>query len=70
MDSYRCFRCKRRADEIQELASEAGYLGMTPDEYVYEEEGTLNLESGQFACTPCYVAIGMPSAPGSGWKAP
>lgn len=42
---------------------------MTPDDYVWQEEGTLNQENGHFYCTTCYIAIGMPSS-SSGWVCP
>jgi hypothetical protein len=42
---------------------------MTPEQYVRSEEGTFNLKNGHFACTACYINIGMPSSP-RGWKAP
>jgi len=42
---------------------------MTPEQYVLEEEGTLNPVNGHFLCTPCYIAAGMPSSP-TGWVAP
>jgi hypothetical protein len=42
---------------------------MTPEQYVSAEEGTLNRENGHFACTTCYIKMGMPSSP-RGWKAP
>lgn len=35
-----------------------------------DNEGTYNKENGHFACTECYIKIGMPSAPWPGWKAP
>lgn len=40
--------------------------GLTPDEWCWEEEGTLNKRTGEFCCTLCYIEIGMPSARG-GW---
>lgn len=64
-----CIRCNKTPGEIQEYIDTAGAEGMTPDEYVWEEEGTLNRENGHFLCTTDYVAAGMPSTPG-GWVAP
>lgn len=32
-------------------------------------DGTYNWETNQFCCTPCYVALGMPTRSGGGWKA-
>lgn len=40
----------------------------TPDDYVWNQEGTLDQDTGLFLCDDCYIAVGMPSAPG-GWKA-
>lgn len=34
--------------------------------WVWHNEGTLNRENGLFACTACYIAMGMPSGP-RGW---
>lgn len=42
---------------------------ITPDDYVWQEEGTLNPKNGHFLCTTCYIAAGMPSS-SQGWKAP
>jgi hypothetical protein len=41
---------------------------MTPDDFVWREEGTLNRETGHFLCTSCYIKAGMPSSP-RGWVA-
>lgn len=66
---YRCFRCGKTPQE-------AGYQpyaddeGISADEYVYRHEGTLNTSNGHFACDECYIAIGQPTAPYPGWKAP
>lgn len=66
-----CFICKKRPDEILEYVEAAAEEGITPDEYVSSEEGTYNPESQQFACTACYIKIGMPSRPyPGGRKAP
>ena len=35
--------------------------------FVWHNEGTLNRENGLFACTDCYIGMGMPSARG-GWR--
>lgn len=61
--------CNRAPDEIDEYLQYAREAGMTPDDYVRAEEGTYNPISGHFACTDCYIRLGMPTAP-SGWKAP
>ena len=37
--------------------------------YVIKEEGTLNPDNGHFLCDKCYIAVGMPVAPG-GWVCP
>jgi hypothetical protein len=42
---------------------------MTRIMYVLQEEGTYNPENGHFLCDTCYIAAGMPSAPG-GWVCP
>lgn len=64
-----CFRCKRKPGEIEDVVMEASANAMTPDQYVMEEEGTLN-DEGRFCCTACYITIGMPTAPFPGWRAP
>lgn len=70
MDELRCFRCKRVPSEIPEYVEAASAEDTTPEQYVRAEEGTLNRATGHFCCTECYIAIGMPTAPGAGWKAP
>lgn len=71
-----CFRCKQRPEQIMEYVIaakewtwDAGHE-VTPTHYVVHEEGTYNPETGHFACTECYIAIGQPTAPPPGWKAP
>jgi hypothetical protein len=68
----KCFRCGRSPDEIEEYqpgeAWEEGDFD-SPSDFVREEEGTYNPENGHFACTECYIAIGMPASP-VGWRAP
>lgn len=39
--------------------------------YVAYNEGTYNPDNGHFLCDECYIAAGMPSAPGlKGWVCP
>jgi hypothetical protein len=38
-------------------------------QFVKENEGTYNPESGHFLCTDCYIAVGCPSS-NTGWIAP
>jgi hypothetical protein len=64
-----CIGCNKHPDEIEEYVETARDEGMTPDEYVREEEGTYNKSNGHFLCTTCYVNAGMPSSP-FGWTAP
>jgi hypothetical protein len=65
-----CYRCGRPPDEIDEYIDMAHQSGMTAAQYVIAEEGTYNQTNGHFCCTDCYIAIGMPTASGRGWKAP
>lgn len=65
----RCNGCKKRPDEISEYVEAAKTEGISPNQYVWKEEGTLNKENGHFLCTMCYMDAGMPEAAG-GWKAP
>ncbi len=65
-----CVGCNKYPDAIEEYVeafAENGYA--TPDEYVWNEEGTLNRANGHFLCTDCYIAAGIPSSE-EGWKAP
>lgn len=64
-----CTGCGKRPNELDEYVGVAQAENMTPDDYVWEEEGTLNMENGHFLCTSCYVHRGMPSTP-RGWTAP
>lgn len=56
-----CIGCHRTPDEIQDIRIEAAGLGMTPEEWVREEEGTFNESNGHFACDDCYIEMGMPA---------
>lgn len=64
--------CKTFAEENAIVRGWAEMDGVTPAEWVIQEEGTYNRENGHFACDSCYINIGQPSRPMSegGWVAP
>lgn len=64
-----CTGCKLRPEQISEYVLVAAEYGLTPTDFVLQEEGTLNPANGHFLCTTCYVKAGCPSSP-SGWHAP
>jgi hypothetical protein len=64
----RCAICGLRPHELDEYVSAAIANKVSPDAYVWSEEGTLHKETGVFLCTADYVRYGSPSAP-DGWKA-
>jgi hypothetical protein len=66
---FRCIGCNKEPHEIPEYIEAASDNDMTPEQYVISEEGTLNRENGHFACTSCYIQMGMPASP-RGWVAP
>lgn len=63
--------CQRPPDQIEEYRVFADAEGITPDEFVWREEGTLDRASGQFLCTACYMKAGSPTKPfhQGGWTA-
>lgn len=66
-----CFRCGREPEQIGEYRSGARGTGLTPTEWMQEEEGTYNPETDHFACTRCYLEVGMPvRGDGRRWVAP
>ena len=69
MNEPLCTGCKKRPAEIQEYVDIAREEGMTPNEFVRQEEGTYNPRNGHFLCTSCYIAAGQPST-SRGWQAP
>jgi hypothetical protein len=44
-------------------------IGQSADDYVEQEEGTFDPETGAFLCDGCYIEFGMPTGPRGGWKA-
>lgn len=66
-----CVGCGREPDQIQEYRLFSRGYGWTPAQFVEREEGTLNPENGHFACSRCYIAMGMPTGEhGKRWVAP
>lgn len=53
-----CVGCRKAPAEIEEYVEIAREEGMTPEDYVREEEGTFNPANGHFACTTCYIKYG------------
>jgi hypothetical protein len=68
-----CIRCKRRPAELHSVKMFAQARKMSPDDFVWHEDGTLNKSTGAFACDDCYVLMGMPlrsrDDPRGAWKA-
>lgn len=56
----RCKVCGKTPEELNEYIEMGKVEKMTPSEFVLQEEGTLNRETGFFYCTACYIKIGMP----------
>lgn len=61
-----CKCCNRTPDQISEYVSAAEECEstpekVTPEEYVIQEEGTYNPQTGKFYCTECYIKLGCPS---------
>lgn len=55
--------CGRRPDQIYEYDPGMTDTGLSPDEYVWRNEGTLNRKTGLFYCTKCYIKQGQPALP-------
>lgn len=53
----KCIGCGKTPKEISEYCGHK----LSPEQYVFEEEGTYNDATGQFACTECYIKMGCPS---------
>lgn len=64
--------CNRAPSQIDECVDHAADIGLTPDDWVRQNEGTYNPHNGHFACTECYIKIGMPANPypQNNWVAP
>ena len=67
----RCCCCGKKPEELEEYIEGAHEEGMTPEAYVQQEEGTFDPDTGGFACSPCYIRMGMPTRPyPDSWRAP
>jgi len=64
-----CIGCNRPPSQIPEYIEMGQVEEMSPEEFVRQEEGTFNPENGHFACTECYIRMGMPSSKAR-WVAP
>lgn len=64
-----CFNCHKPADQIPGWDVEAKIEGISIEAFA-RQDGTYNPVSNQFCCDECYMALGTPSAPGRGWRAP
>lgn len=71
-----CIRCRRPPVLIEEYRDAVADQGIAVNmitclAYVITEEGTYNMTSGHYACTECYIALGMPvGEKGQRWTAP
>lgn len=63
-----CIGCRRGPTDIPEYFPDECEIDDVV-EWITEENDTYNPANGHFACTACYVQMGMPTTP-QGWKAP
>ena len=56
-----CADCQHLPHEIPEYVQAAADEGITPEQFVIQEEGTYNSSSGRFWCTDCYFRRNCPS---------
>lgn len=56
----KCKVCGKQPHEIEEYVYYAKENEMTPEEFVWQQEGTYNPETQLFYCTECYFRVGMP----------
>lgn len=64
-----CVGCGKSPSELPEYSPALTGEDIGADDYVWQNEGTLNRANGHFLCNECYIRAGMPSSPG-GWVAP
>ena len=67
--TFSCSGCGRSPQQIRGIVKAADKANLTPEEYIWKNEGSLNPISGKFLCDPCYVDSGMlPTTDGSRWQ--
>lgn len=52
-----CPACQRQAHEIPDVKMFAKENGLTPEEFVRQEEGTYNPSSEHFLCDRCFIVV-------------
>lgn len=55
-----CKVCGKTPSDLREYVSMAKEEGTTPEDFCWNNEGTLNRTTGKFYCTECYVNVGQP----------
>jgi hypothetical protein len=66
-----CVGCGRAPNEIPEYLMMSHAENDDPIEWMKANEGTYNPRRHSFACTDCYIKMGMPAHPyGRRWVAP
>ena len=60
MTKLTCNGCGYEPHNLGEYIDAAKEYGISPAEYVKQEEGTYNATNGHFYCTSCYCEAGMP----------
>ena len=56
----KCVVCGKKVEDILIYRLMAEEEGLTPEEFVINNEGTYNREKDIFCCDGCYIKIGMP----------
>lgn len=56
-----CVECGKHPHEIMEYKFKGDINNMSPEEFVYQEDGTYNEEHNLFCCTKCYIKLGTPN---------
>ena len=68
-----CCLCRVTASNDKDLLWGAADANMNPVEYARTEMGTYSAKTNLYACSSCYIKLGMPtqhhSADGKQWKA-
>lgn len=54
-----CSGCDTVPSQLTEYQEEAKAEGITPDEFVWRYESTVNKANGHFLCTNCYLGWGL-----------